>query len=145
MSRLLSEYLPIVVRGYDVYQAITAAQQPEIDRLWACVDDVRENQYLSTAGELGLSRWEKILNIVPKGTDSIKERRFRIFARINEELPYTLPQLRRMLETICGVGEFTAELQENSYILIVRVGLAAKNNYDDVKSLLEMSIMFGDC
>ena len=72
----------------------------------------------------------------PDGTDSLEDRRFRILTRINEELPYTLPQLRNILETLCGPGNYSADVAEGTYHLIVKIGLAAKNNFTDVESLL---------
>lgn len=57
-------------------------------------------------------------------------------ARWNEELPYTIKQLRAILETLCGAGNYTAEM-EGDYTLSVKVGLAAKNNFADVQAMLE--------
>ena len=135
MERKLVDYLPTVVRGYEEFQAIVAAQQPELERAWEQADRLLDDQFLSTAGEVGLSRWEKILGITPKGTESLDDRRFRVQARLNERLPYTLLRLREILDTLCGVGGSTAMVQD--YTLTVRVALTAKGNYTDVASLLE--------
>jgi len=137
MDRKLINYLPYVVRDYAEFQGITGAEQPEFENAWAAVDDLLNNQFISTAGNLGLSRWEKILGITPKGTDTLEDRRFRILTRLNEELPYTLPRLRNILETLCGSGNYSAEVMEGTYQLIVKIGLAAKNNFSDVESLLD--------
>ena len=91
MDRKLINYLPYVVRDYAEFQGITGAEQPEFENAWAAVDDLLNNQFIKTAGNLGLSRWEKILGISPKGTDTLDDRRFRVLTRLNEELPYTLP------------------------------------------------------
>lgn len=69
MDRKLINYLPYVVRDYAEFQGITGAEQPEFENAWAAVDDLLNNQFIKTAGNLGLSRWEKILGITPKGTD----------------------------------------------------------------------------
>ena len=53
---------------------------------------------------------------------------------LSEDLPYTLPKLREMLNNLCG-GKYTAELTD--YTLSVKLGLAAKSNYSDVVTLLE--------
>lgn len=136
MDRKLINYLPYVVRDYAEFQGITGAEQPEFETAWAAADDLLANQFIKTAGNLGLSRWEKILGITPKGTDTLDDRRFRVLARLNEELPYTLPQLRAILETLCGAGNYSAEVEEGTYQLVVKIGLAAKNNFSDVDSLL---------
>lgn len=136
MERQLIKYLPYVVRDYPEFQGITGSEQPEFERAWASADDLLNNQFISTAGSMGLSRWEKILGITPKGTDTLEDRRFRILTRINEELPYTLPQLRNILETLCGKDNYSADVEEGTYQLLVKIGLAAKNNFTDVEALL---------
>lgn len=124
MDRKLINYLPFVVRDYAEFKGITGAEQPEFELAWAAADDLLSNQFIHTAGNLGLSRWEKILEITPKGTDTLNDRRFRILARLNEELPYTLPQLRVILESLCGPGNFSADVTD--YTLLVKVGVAGK-------------------
>lgn len=137
MDRKLINYLPYVVRDYAEFQGITGAEQPEFENAWAAVDDLLNNQFITTAGNLGLPRWEKILGITPKGTDTLDDRRFRVLTRLNEELPYTLPQLRVILETLCGAGNYSAIGEEGTYILVVKIGLAAKKNFSDVEALLQ--------
>lgn len=137
MDRKLINYLPYIVRDYAEFQGITGAEQPEFENAWAAVDDLLDNQFINTAGNLSLSRWEKILGITPKGTDTLDDRRFRVLTRLNEELPYTLPQLRVILGTLCGAGSYSAEVEEGTYQLVVKIGLAAKNNFSDVASLLD--------
>ena len=121
MERQLIKYLPYVVRDYPEFQGITGSEQPEFERAWGSADDLLNNQFIYTAGSMGLSRWEKILGITPKGTDTLEDRRFRIMTRINEELPYTVPQLRNILETLCGAGNYSAEVVEGTYQLIVNM------------------------
>lgn len=136
MDRQLIKYLPFVVRDYSEFQGIMGSEQPEFERAWNSADDLLDNQFISTAGTMGLSRWEKILKITPKGTDTLEDRRFRILTRINEELPYTIPQLRNILETLCGAGNYSVEVVEGAYQLLVKIGLEAKNNFNDVESML---------
>lgn len=136
MERKLIDYLPYVIRDYAEFQGIMGSEQPEIEKTWNTTDDLLDNQFIPTAGNMGLSRWEKILGITPKGTDTLDDRRFRVLTRLNEELPYTLPQLRNILETLCGKDNCSADMEEGTYQLLVKIGLAAKNNFNDVESLL---------
>lgn len=136
MERTLIQYLPFVVREYAQMKGIMESEQPIFEKAWDEAKRVLDNQFIFTADELGIQKWEAILNIMPKGTETLEERRFRILSRYNEQLPYTLKQLRAILETLCGKGNYTTEIAEGSYILIVRVGLAAKSNFQDVETLL---------
>lgn len=58
-----------------------------------------------------------------------------MLTRLNEELPYTLPQLRVILESLCGAGNYSADVAD--YTLLVKVGVAAKKNFQDVQTLLK--------
>ena len=107
MERKLIDYLPYVVQEFKEFQGITSGEQPEFDLVWDAHD-----QFINTMDNYGLSRWEEILRLVPKATDSLNVRRFRVLSRLNERLPYTLPQLRNILQTLCGKGNFTAEIQD---------------------------------
>ncbi len=137
MERKLIDYLPYAVRDHDCFRSIMAGEQPEFELAWSATDELLDNQFIMTAGSLGLSRWEQIFGIVSKGTDTLEDRRFRILTRINEELPYTLPKLRAILEALCGEGNYSAEMEEGSYFLLVKITVAAKHNYEDVQALLE--------
>ena len=137
MDRRLINYLPFIIRDYAEFQGIMESQQPEFEQAWKSAEDLLDNQFISTAGNMGLSRWERILGIIPKGTDTLEDRRFRILTRINEELPYTIPQLRNILETLCGPDNYSAEVPEGTYNLVVKVGVAAKKNFSDVEALLD--------
>ena len=47
----------------------------------------------------------------------------------------TLPQLRVILESLCGAGNYSADVAD--YTLLVKVGVAAKKNFQDVQTLLK--------
>lgn len=102
MERKLIDYLPFIVRDYAEMMGVMAGQQPEFERAWNAADSLLSNQFISTAEDLGLSRWEKILEITPKGTDTLEARRFRVKTRLNEELPYTYRWLVNWLQSLCG-------------------------------------------
>lgn len=135
MERKLIEYLPHVVRTYDIFQGIAEGEQPAFDMAWYNTDTLRDEQYIFSAEDIGLRRWERMLGILPKDTDTVEYRRDRIISRLNEELPYTLKQLRKMLDALCGKENYTLNLYE--YTLTVKVAVVAKRRFLDVVSLLE--------
>lgn len=137
MIRQLIEYLPPIIRNVREYRAILeSGAQAEISDLWDAVDSAFDNQFVETATLYGVERWEKMLKISPKASHSLADRKFTILARMNEQLPYTLPVLKNMLQSLCGKDGFVAEMQSELYTLRVSVALVAKANFDDVKILL---------
>ena len=137
-DRNLIEYLPEFLRDVKEYQAIlTMAVQPEMADLWEAEENAMNNQSIADATEDGVSRWEKVLGITPKATDDLDVRKFSILTRINEQLPFTLTTLQERLKSLCGEDGYDVNLDAKSYVLTVRVALAAESSFDAVASLLK--------
>lgn len=132
----IKDYWPLVIKRILEFEKIADAENPEINNLWAAHKDVLDNQFIKTLTEEGCKRWENILNIVPMGTDTLEDRRFRILARINADLPFTFRQLENMLYALCG-DDYTLELLNNEYKLVIRLTLSIRRQYDEVSSLLK--------
>ncbi len=130
-------YLPEFLQDFREFQELAAAENPEILALWGRLDNVMKEQFIEDATEDGVKRWEAILNINPKGSDSLELRKFRILTRLNEKLPYTYKKLAQQLETLCGESGYSLELMNNEYKLIVRVALVAKSMLAEVDKLLK--------
>ena len=112
MERKLIDYLPPVLRGYAEFRGITAAQQAEFQRAWAEADALMDRQVFDTMDEVGLIRWERMLQITPRGTDTLAVRRARLQARFNLQRPYTLPWLRLWLAQVFGAENFLLESED---------------------------------
>ena len=135
-ERLLIDYLPQQLQDTREYQAIMYGEQSEISLLHQAIQQALNNQFIQTLDEYGLSRWEKILKIVPKATFTIEERRFTVMTRMAEQLPYTLRMLENMLTELCGSGGYKINLDVRAFTLEVLLALTVTNNFNDVVSLL---------
>lgn len=118
MDRKLINYLPPVLREVLDFKAINAANEPEISLAWDALALVMANQFLDTADEHGVTKWERELKIYPKDTDTMEVRKARIKAMWNLELPYSLPWLKNWLTSICGptgheetISDYTINIQ----------------------------------
>lgn len=139
-DRKLIHYLPPFVQEYKEMQEIMKAEQPEIDLLWIAAEGVFADQFIQDATENGVSRWESMLGISPKGTDTLDERKFRILSKLNQELPYTMRKLEQVLTTLCGPDGYSIELNAVEYEIEVKLGLANHNNYGEVERTLKAMI-----
>lgn len=137
MNRQLIAYLPPIIQSVREFQTITAAQQEEFALLTKETNRIFGNQYVDTTDDYGLSRWEKILQIIPKGDEELSSRRFRVKSRINEQLPFTLAVLKLQLESLCGTDGYSVMMEGGSYTLLVRVTLGKESYFEDVRALLE--------
>ncbi len=137
MERKLIHCLPYAVRDFAEFKGIAVGEQPEFELAWSLVDELLDNQFVYTAGAYGLSRWESMLEIVPKATDTLEERRFRILVRLGELLPYTMTWLRTTLKSLCGQENFSVFMEEGSYFLSVTVTDAVRKKSEYVAEMLE--------
>ena len=119
MERKLINYLPYQVREFQEYQGIATGEQPEFELAWNAQEEVFDNQFIDTAQDYGLSRWEKMLKIFPKGTDTLETRRARIKAQLNNFIPYTFRVLARMLTAIADGEPFELTLEPGTYFLSI--------------------------
>ena len=136
MRKKLQDYLPpILLKTYE-FPLLCETEQLEIDRLHDAADAVLDAQFLSTAGEYAIQRYEKIFGVVPQDTDTLDERRFRVLTKINAQLPFSVRRLRQQLETLCGEDGYKLEVNGGVYTLTVKVALTAKRNQQAVEELL---------
>ena len=137
-DRHLIDYIPPFLRGVREYKAILEdAEQPEMVLIWDAAKNALNDQFIVDATENGISRWEKILGIIPKATLTLDERKFTILTKINEQLPFTITTLNERLTSLCGKDGYSLTLDNTNYTLDVKVALTAKNNFEDVSSLLQ--------
>lgn len=136
MRKKLQDYLPPVLLKTYEFPLLCKTEQREFDRLNTAVDEVLDAQFVSTAGERGIERYEQIFSIVPQDTDTLDERRFRVLAKINAQLPFSIRRLRQQLATLCGEDGYRMEIDGGRYTLTVKVALTAKRNQQAVEELL---------
>lgn len=129
------DYLPDIIKDVTEYKEIANAENPTINTLWENHRKTFNNQFINTLDEQGCARWEKMLDITPKGTATVEDRRLAILARINASLPYTYRQLENFLRNICN-NDYTLALDNANYKLTVLLNLSRRNQFDEVSNLL---------
>lgn len=134
MIRKMIDYYPDILKPYREIQGISDGDQWLFSRLWDAADQAFDDQFVTIAGEYGIKRWEKILDIYPAKEESLEDRRFRVLSRLNEKLPFTIRMLRRQLEDLCGAGNATAQLKD--YFLYVGIKDQSKSAVTDIQDLL---------
>lgn len=139
-NRKLIDYLPPFIQQFTEMHLIMSAEQPEIDEIWTSCEDILADTFILYARESGIKRWETIVGITPKATDTLDERRFRILTKMNQELPYTMRKLEEVLTVVCGEGNFFIDLQPDKYHIQIDLALTNSNNYDEVVDVLKKMV-----
>lgn len=129
-------YLPPVLQDVYEMQAVSQAENSELNRLWQGAEDAMNDQFIASATENGVSRWEKMLLLYPKDTDTLPERKFRIQSALSGRLPFTIWALREQLDSLCGPGNYELTVDHANFKVTVLLALAAQENYETVSELL---------
>lgn len=137
MERKLINYLPYEPRKYAEFQGITTGEQPEFELVWDSEQEVFDNQFIDTASNYGLSRWEKMLNIFPKGTDTLETRRARIKTKLNNFVPYSFRVFIRMLTAISNGDPFSVSIEPGSYLLKIETQWGASGQMEGLEYLIK--------
>lgn len=132
----LLEYLPDFMAGLKEIQEMVKAEQPDISAAIQAVREAPDDFFITTLSPSGAKRWEEMLDLPVQESAPIADRRFRILTKATEQRPFTLRHLKDLMTTLCGEDGFTVAMASSTFTLTVRVALEAKQNYDDVDTLL---------
>lgn len=114
MNKLI-KYLPSYLREYRELIEITLAENPEIDYVRNGIELILSNQFIATLTEYGCERWESMLGLEVRSTDTLELRRFRIMSKLLSDIPYTERQLRNVLTNLCGEKWYSLTVHYNDY------------------------------
>lgn len=136
IARPLIQYLPEYMRGIVEFNQLAGTEEEELNQLSDSINDAWNNQYIATATDEGLRRYEKIYGVVPMATATLDERRFKLYALMNQELPYTYRKLEESLAAICGDSGWILELNPASYEINIKIDVTNINNREAIEGLL---------
>lgn len=99
----LVSYLPPFMADFKEITVTLKAENPEFVLVWVAAEQVLQNEFIETADEYGISRFEKILNILPSKEDTLESRRSRVQARWFNTVPYTMKALISKLIALVAI------------------------------------------
>ena len=109
--------VPDVLKDVREIKALMHTENSEMNLLSTALALYLNNTFVDSADEYGIGRWESILHILPKLTDTLDERRFRVLSRNQRAASFTLRSLEQQLSTLCGPEGYTVELFHEQYLL----------------------------
>lgn len=137
----LVSYLPPFMQDFKEISAALNAENPEFTVVWSAADRVLKNQFIETADEYGLSRFEKILKILPWKEDTLESRRSRIQNRWFNDMPYTMRTLISRLTTLCADHGFTlTKCFTDAYTLEIHTDLEIFGQVEELENIIQSMI-----
>lgn len=134
----LAEYLPPFLREYKELKAVMEAENPEFSLLQNAAKRVLKNEFIETADEFGISRFEKLLGIMPSKNDTLESRRARVYSRWFTELPYTLRMFVGRLAQMSGGTEFSVTEDYEHYRVAAETCFELFGQVDELERLVEL-------
>lgn len=131
------DLFPSIVREWEEFQSIGKVADIENLELSRSIVQLENDQFIHSLTPIGASRHEKMLGIESIDTDTIEERRFRIFAEVNKTIPYTKRTLDKLLMGLCGKGNYIVQLDPFKKNIQVKINLVAKSMFEKVCEVLE--------
>lgn len=133
----IEEYWPLIVKNTAEFGQIAVAENPEFNYLAACIYRVLKDSFIDAdMTEYGVSRWEKILKLVPAETDTLDDRKARILYYLSVKLPYTWRVLKQMLTDYIG-DAFVMEYRNDYGQLILHTDRISDDKVHTINELLE--------
>lgn len=136
MSRLdeMLGFLPEFLRDFRELREIIIAEEPEFDMLVEYLENTLNSMFIQTATEMGLEKYEKLLNIKPVSTD-IEERRANVMALWFSNMPFTIRVLKERLSMIQGNNNVDAWV--TNYLLHVKTELSTNEQISNARIIID--------
>lgn len=136
MERRLIDYIPPVLQGVQEIQALTNAEQLEIERLWDAIEAALDDQFILSLSTAGAARWESILEIAPAG--ELEDRRIAILLALFNKIPFTMKRLKELLSQI--TEGYRVELNADEYMLLMELQIPSEERRNVIRKMLRQKI-----
>lgn len=133
----LVSYLPPFIAEYKETNITLTAENPEFVLVWKAADRTLKNEFIATADEYGISRFEKVLHILPSCDDTLESRRLRVQSRWFTTLPYTWRMFVQKWIALCGENNFTVTKQFDFYRIDLDVQLELFGQVEELERIIE--------
>lgn len=137
LDKKLIDYLPPVLGRMKDFQVLMDTEQENMNYLWDATKGTLREEFLDSQGIYGITRWEKILNLYPKSTDTLDIRNYRILAKLNERLPFTIRMLRERIHSMIKEGEYQVFCYPDFYLLEVIITGCKLRELQIIRSMIE--------
>ena len=139
----LKKYLPEFISEIKEFQELDKICSIEIDELREKLLQLQNNQFIETANDEGLRKYEQTLNIAYVEDEAV--RRFNILNKYNSTIPFTMMWLTNTLNTTLGKGNFLLDMNYDKYTLTISV-VASKEHlisslYKDLRKKIPCNLV----
>lgn len=136
----LVSYLPPFMADFKEIAVTLEAENPEFVLAWKAADRVLKNEFIESADEYGISRFEKILNILPSTEDTLESRRAKVRTQWFNNASGTLKGLISKLTLLCGNSNFIITKRYNEYRIEIITSLGMYGQVEELERVVNSII-----
>lgn len=118
MEGIILNHYPPVIKQIREIQQIARAEDIEFSKLKTLISEVINNMFVYKANETGVTRFEKILGIMPKAAQSLEERKLFIISMMNRR-KMSLSELMAMLSGYSEGIELINDISKTEMTVII--------------------------
>lgn len=111
----LLAYLPAFLQEYREFHEIFSAEEPALNKANVFIDQLLQNQFITSCDEIGIGFFENLAGILPTASDDLHTRIERVLLKWNDYPPYTFFYLVNLLDNLYGEGNFQFIENFNDY------------------------------
>lgn len=134
---LLREYLPEFISCTKEFTELFKVEQPQVDELFKQINNRLTDMFVLNSSEYATERYENIVGIIPKLSDSLKKRQLDVLAIYNEVPPFTYERLIEMLNAIIGDDGYKISLDIPKFFLKIKLRRDNLQFINQVNDMLE--------
>lgn len=109
--------LPPYFQAIYEYQVLVDVEGAELETAKRSLEQIKKNLYVQTCDDSTLREYEQLLGIVREPGAAMEYRRRMILSRMNQQLPYSLPKLKEILDAALGRQWYGLEIRYGIYEL----------------------------
>ena len=109
--------LPPYFQAVYEYQVLMDIEGAELETAKRSLEQIKKNLYVQTCDDSTLREYEQLLGIVRERGAAMEYRRRMILSRMNQQLPYSLPKLKEILDAALGRQWYELEIRYGIYEL----------------------------
>lgn len=128
----LINYLPKFLQEVVEYKEIMNTETTEIEKIKAEVNNFVDEVSIQEATEIGIKKYEKILNISNDNNLSLEERKLLVKNKFFNRPPFSLQWLNNKLMALCGKDNYEINIDYKNFILNVQIGYLFKEATEEL-------------
>ena len=118
-TKTLLEYLPPFLREYYEFKQLCKSGDIEVSSIDKAVDWNFDSAFISDCDATVLSKYERLLGIIPTSSQSIESRRNKVLLQWNTVASMTLPQFISKLQEYCGKDNIYVDTSREQFYQLV--------------------------